>query len=329
MVNTFKVFEPGLLYEAAFDCFESMAAGADSWNQRYRQPVKGCFKGKTAIVHTEHLQLAITLFAPGIHVLGQVTGGCYTFGFSLGKTDSVYCQARSIEENMVFVGRLGQEMDFRAYHDCELLVLCVSDTLLRRFFIERGITIDPASLPDHLVIDSSRKRNQIAITWTYWHKAARRNPDMLKRPEVARDFEYSVLEALAEVLPSDMQSEYKHVRRVHVARQAEAMLREQETRQLRIAEICSCLGVSERTLRQGFHECFGVSPKRYQRLLKLNTVYRELRIKNGPGVSVSDVAYNLGFTGLGRMSVDYRELFGESPSQTMYGKERSIPSSDQ
>jgi AraC family ethanolamine operon transcriptional activator len=85
-----------------------------------------------------------------------------------------------------------------------------------------------------------------------------------------------------------------------------------------LAELCSIAGTSERTLEYAFREQLGVSPVRYLRLRRLNAVRRELRAAEPGTARVTDVAMRWGFWQLGRFAVEYRALFGERPSQTLY-----------
>jgi transcriptional regulator GlxA family with amidase domain len=85
----------------------------------------------------------------------------------------------------------------------------------------------------------------------------------------------------------------------------------------RIAKIARRLGVSERNLRRVFESVHGLPPVKYLRLFRLSLARRALMSARSRSVSVSKVATSLGFPQLGRFSVEYRESFGESPSETL------------
>lgn len=86
---------------------------------------------------------------------------------------------------------------------------------------------------------------------------------------------------------------------------------------LHLADLCSAAGVSERTLRTVFRERFGMSPKKYLRMQKLQMVHRALRLADVGNVTVSSVAAKLGLSDAGRMARDYHDLFGEYPRTTL------------
>jgi AraC-like DNA-binding protein len=86
---------------------------------------------------------------------------------------------------------------------------------------------------------------------------------------------------------------------------------------LHISALCRTLAVSERTLRKAFHGTHGVPPCRYLRLLRLSHARLALLSADGNLVTVTEIATEFGFAELGRFSVEYRKVFGESPSQTL------------
>jgi AraC-like DNA-binding protein len=84
-----------------------------------------------------------------------------------------------------------------------------------------------------------------------------------------------------------------------------------------IAEICSAVGVSERTLRICCQEHYGMGPVRYLWLRRMHLANRALARADSTSTTVTAIATDHGFWELGRFSVKYRNLFGEPPSATL------------
>ncbi len=80
---------------------------------------------------------------------------------------------------------------------------------------------------------------------------------------------------------------------------------------------CQAVGANKRTLRHGFKAIFGLSPKQYLRIHRLNLAHRQLLRGNSTTKSVTDIAFDSGFWHLGRFSRDYKELFEELPVETL------------
>jgi transcriptional regulator GlxA family with amidase domain len=87
---------------------------------------------------------------------------------------------------------------------------------------------------------------------------------------------------------------------------------------LHISTLCHTLAVSERTLRKAFHKIHGLPPCRHLRMLRLSQARRALLSADSQRVTVTEIATCFGFVELGRFSVEYRKMFGESPSQTLH-----------
>jgi AraC-like DNA-binding protein len=88
-----------------------------------------------------------------------------------------------------------------------------------------------------------------------------------------------------------------------------------------LSQLAGIAGVSTRTLQQDFqrvHECTPLAFLRQRRLERAQLLLSRAR----PGTSVTEVAGSCGFTHLGRFSVAYRRLFGESPSAALAGSPR-------
>jgi len=85
-----------------------------------------------------------------------------------------------------------------------------------------------------------------------------------------------------------------------------------------IDELINAAGVSERTLRNVFLEYYGLAPHRFFVVHRLHQARIALRIESPESSTVTSIAAQFGFWHFGRFACEYRKLFGESPSQTLY-----------
>jgi AraC-like DNA-binding protein len=86
-------------------------------------------------------------------------------------------------------------------------------------------------------------------------------------------------------------------------------------RPLTIADIAEIAAVSPRALQIGFQREFACSPLRYARNLRLARVRAEL-LAQKRNARIAEVAARWGFFHLGLFARQYREQYGESPSET-------------
>lgn len=104
-----------------------------------------------------------------------------------------------------------------------------------------------------------------------------------------------------------------------IVRQAEDHLDRRRGQPVSTLELCQALALSRRTLNRAFGDMLGMGPRTYLRLRALSAARKALVDGREAGASVTRVALDHGFWELGRFSVTYRAMFGESPSQTLRG----------
>ena len=94
----------------------------------------------------------------------------------------------------------------------------------------------------------------------------------------------------------------------------EAFLEANPETPLYLPEICTAIAASERTLRIACEEHLGMGPIRYLALRRMHLVRRALLRAVSSTTTVTRIATDHGFWELGRFSVNYRTMFGETPS---------------
>jgi AraC-like DNA-binding protein len=167
--------------------------------------------------------------------------------------------------------------------------------------------------PAPALLDRLRTLHGLACT------LAKADPDALSRPETAKALEHDLIHAMVACL-ADHQSDGatrnggSHGR---VMARFEDFLAAKQLEPVYLAEICSIVGASERTLRTCCQEHLGMGPIRYLWLRRMNLAHRAL-VRADPTLrTVTEIVTEHGFWELGRFSVEYRALFGKSPSTSL------------
>jgi len=149
---------------------------------------------------------------------------------------------------------------------------------------------------------------------------AKTTPDILAHPEVARALEQALLHAMVSCVSGGEAAETSSARHRHavIMRRLEEVLEANPDRTLYVAELCAATRTSDRTLRVCCQEYLGMSPMRYLWLRRMHFARGALRMADPAATTVTEIATNYGFWELGRFSVAYRSLFGESPSAALH-----------
>ena len=145
-------------------------------------------------------------------------------------------------------------------------------------------------------------------------------PEVIAHPEAARGFEQALIEALVDCLREGARYEDRSTLRHHAAilRRFRKAVKENPEQPLYIPELCTAIGVSDRTLRVCCQEQLGMSPKRYLLLRRMHLARQALRDGSPGATTVTEIATQYGFWQFGRFAGAYRSLFGEAPSTTLH-----------
>jgi AraC-like DNA-binding protein len=144
-------------------------------------------------------------------------------------------------------------------------------------------------------------------------------PDILQLPEVLRALENELVHVMVRCLAEGVSVETTIGSRRHdaIIARFEDFLEANPDRPLYLPELCAAIGVAERTLRASCEEHLGMGPVRYLTLRRMHLIRRALLRADAAKSTVTQIVTDHGFWELGRFSVAYRELFGESPSETL------------
>jgi AraC-like DNA-binding protein len=145
------------------------------------------------------------------------------------------------------------------------------------------------------------------------------SPAMLQHPAAVQALERELVMGLAQALELPLGRERpsrSSVRQRGFDRAIEH-IRYADLTSLDTMTLSVVAGVSPRTLEYAFRENLGLSPGAFVRQLRLHALRRELLASRLGKSSVTELAYHLGFTQLGRLAGDYRRVFGELPSATL------------
>ncbi|CAM2143172.1 AraC family transcriptional regulator, ethanolamine operon transcriptional activator [Pararobbsia alpina] len=299
---------------------DEQAALLESWNQTYCQISRGAFDGSVSSIRAGALLVLVERMNRSVFQRGCVDPRRFAIGipFQL-EGHSLLCGQSSHRDGLhLFSGADGFEFlspDKHVVVNLEITVDELADPTLRAAMEHVRESLGPR--PG--VIEADRTRLHAFRTTLAWLlDAVLVSPAILADPRTRASFEQSVVLGLADLVD-------------HIAPQAESGLLTAMPRNwkligaarelieaspdcpLSVAELCARLGVSRRTIQYAFEDVMGMNPASYLRTIRLDHVRKELRVAD----SVTDAATRWGFWHFGHFSNDYREQFGELPSETL------------
>jgi AraC-like DNA-binding protein len=171
----------------------------------------------------------------------------------------------------------------------------------------------------HLIRPAPGRLARLRALYAAAHELARTTPDAFSRSALVQSLDQQLVHAMVscvighESAPSS-RSGGSHAKLMN---RFEDFLSAHALEPVYLAEICAAIGASERTLRSCCQDHLGMGPIRYLWLRRMNLAHRALLRADPARMTVTDIATEHGFWELGRFSVEYRALFGESPSASL------------
>ena len=150
-------------------------------------------------------------------------------------------------------------------------------------------------------------------------RVAKTQPQALVDAEAAHGLEQQLIGILVECLTGLVDKRVPAIGQCqNILGRFEDLLQAEPARNLRMAEICSALAVSDRQLRILCAGHLGIKPIAYIRLRRMSLVRRALgQCEGNGGANVTEIARRHGFHNGGSFAASYRNLFGELPSATL------------
>jgi len=109
----------------------------------------------------------------------------------------------------------------------------------------------------------------------------------------------------------------EHTRTKFDVSSARDLLHESLTTPLDITSLSQKLKISERQLYNAFLSTYGITPKKYLQLLRLNAARKELLIADPVNMNIMNIAYKYCYTQMSYFASEYKKMFGELPSETI------------
>ena len=103
----------------------------------------------------------------------------------------------------------------------------------------------------------------------------------------------------------------------HAIRTAVDVIEAEAHLPLTLSSIAARSQVSVRSLQQGFKRHLGMSPMSYLREVRLRRAHQTLIESDPSTVTVASVAYDWGFTNLGRFAAAHAARYREPPAKTL------------
>lgn len=295
-----------------------MEQASKLWDLDEYQIQSGPFEGFIKAIHTSHLQLGYVSRSGGVVIKGNPPKNCYTFGYLYLENEGMITHnGLAMKTNEIFVLEEEGSIDLMSSHGYTSLTIPIQKEFFDHEFQN--------CFGDSFTYDKIHKRLQLKKNMgTHLKQSlikllthAMKDTVRLKEDtEFLQDIEKRIMQILFQSIDIDrkmksplISEKYANIIRIY--------LNLHLSEELTLKQISQDLHMSERTIRQGFNNLFGMNPKKYLINYRLGKVHKELITSDIEKVTVQEISYDHGFYHTGHFHKKYREMFGESPLDTL------------
>ena len=320
---------PAIAFTATqqFTDFDVLSSALRGWALSLDQLDSGPFSCRLTQIQCGPVGLQEGTFSRRVQQRGAAPRGCWTFGVPLSHTTRYRWRGRSIEADHVIGFDEGTEMESVSEPGFHILAVSIEKKAAARLCEATGLPPFSESVGREAALRCApAELAQLRKFGNAIADHAKSKPN----PIGAKGFSTAVAQTLPSLLAEAMgRSETTaftppaNVRSKALRRALEA-IHDRAAEPLSITELYRLSGASSRTVRYAFEEAFGIPPKTYLQAYRLNQVRRLLKNHEGArSGSISDIANDWGFWHMGQFAADYRKMFGELPSETLNGTNRT------
>ena len=309
---------PNPMLAREFDDFDELAEFLSGWDVDFRQLDTGPFQGRLEQLAGGHTILARGEVGRTLEQRGNPPPGAWTFIVPTPDCSPCMWHGNPLSPGDIAVIRSGGELDLLSHDGFSVFSFSVSETHLAAVAEERAVSIEK------LFGDDGMRRGPGSRTQPLTRlldEILRQSRDAAVSDRATAASHSLDVEATRELVaclsPEDDSTDRSPARlRQEVFHSARAYATSSEE-PLTVERLCRVTGTNQRTLYRAFRENCGVSPKAYLKASGLNQVRKLLRRGPSRAATVSAAANRYGFWHMGQLAADYREQFGELPSETL------------
>ena len=302
------------------DDADCLARSISGWSQDYEQLKSGHFRGSLDELCFGQTQLFLEQTSHALRQRCVVPAEHVWFGLPQSEDRCVRINGATVDSRRIAVHRGGTDFELVTPDALQFLGIVVKLDLLMDYAcqFECEDWLGDALTRPVLEVSDARKRAAQRDCYEILQHPFRGGGNATSPLNASlADSTLSILFGLlhdAKPVGEDRSSSRQRHRLIE---RADAYVRANCDRLVTVSELCTTLSTSRRALQIGFQEVLGISPHAYIRAVSLNGVRSQLKNPESPYGSVQDAAAAYGFWHMSQFAVDYRQLFGERPSDTL------------
>ena len=299
--------------------FDEFCTNALNWDLDYRQLEHGVFTSEILTYGNSRFIFSRASLTRRLLQKGSSPRGLITFGLLAKPEINIYWRNKDVSGEQLFIFPPDGELYSISQSDFDVFVISFTEEKLDQVCAAFQLPSFNELINGHEVFQCNPQMLTMLRNF------------LLHTEQMFSSGQYAINNALLEQLENELSEQMIHLlehstqpvnsnkqRRRDIALQSAVnYIDEARNYIVTVTDLCVTCNVSQRTLEYAFRERYGLSPKEYTLIHRLNNVRKLLRVADPDKEKVSTIAQLNGFWHMGQFSSIYKKLFAELPSETL------------
>jgi len=306
-----QIFSEGLIVAEKFMSFEEMQRSETGWGIHASQVEQGDFNLVLHGIHTPRIQIGVRSYSKGMMFKGlHPEDFVLLYMYTTKQPPSIKNQLISKDE--LLVGLPGEALDIIIHSRFTVYTIAVEKELFYKAFETFFSESFEAYIKEKVLLMTPSKLSR------FFGSVKRRIAD-LSNDERNEHYDYEALEfellesLFKQIEQHDQSASHKKFNIIKVRKYLDDNIHYN----ISIKEMAEAFNIGERQLYNSFKSNYGMTPKKYMQIIRLNAVNKELLQSKKSSTTVAEIAYKYDFTHMSYFTRAYKKIFNELPSHTL------------
>ncbi len=306
----------GHVVDQNFITHEDMVKASILWDMEEYRLENGPIFGHLHAIHTSHIQFAHSSRSCGVFKKGKTPNNAYVLASV--ETDGLFTHnGLSVTSDELLVLTEEDNVDYTASSAFTIVIMTIEKDFFESQF--------KSHFDKPFIYDKEHKRMQVKKNFgtVLREKGRKILTELMPQSKALQDdlvfhdsTEQDILKLIFKSI--DFNKERKKILESEIhANEVRKHIEHHYRENLSLRDVYDSIKFSDRTLSASFHALFGFSPKQYLTHYRLGKVHHSLLVNDYNKTSVESIAYDHGFSHMGRFSNAYKTMFGRTPSTTL------------
>lgn len=306
--------------QRSYHDFDQLVFEMRQWDLELRQLDRGAFRGEVLQFGISDVHVSEGRFGRVLEQQGAPPTGLRTIGIPANQSVDFIWRGQQVAGNHLIVFPRGAELASVSSPDFHVYSCSFPEELLAS--LSEGLQVgelDQLRGSNEVIDCHSDLMLQLQNRMQILCDSARCDEKSLSQPSTQQQLTYELPRQILRTIAASegVCNPATSQRREFAVARAQAHIERHVRDPISMKELCCVAGVSQRTLEYAFEEKFGVPPKAFHLVYRLNRVRRELRTSEPSTTKVVEIANDYGFWHMGRFAANYQRLFHTLPSETL------------